>query len=141
MWSCAEDSEQFVNLWVPTLLAQGWPAVRAALIRDADIPPDQLPWESVCVGVAAADIVGGARGSLDPEMPEDVAAWLKANTASLDPALVPLALAAVERAIAYYADIWGEGDESLGCQTAAKELCLVLGGAPDEDDAYDPPER
>ena len=144
MWSCAEDTENFVKRWVPTLLKDGWPAVRAALIRDPRRTKNEdLQYEIGCVGLAAADIVGGARdGHPDPEMPTEVSDWVKKNCSALDPKLLPLALLAIDRGFDFYQDIWAEGDESLGCQTAAKELYGELGGEiDDEDHGDDAPEH
>jgi len=137
-WTSTNTDERYVELWVPVLLEKGWPAVRAAIVRGSSASPSEWTLEQVAVGVAGAIIVGAASGHPDAEMPAKVQGWIKANSSKLEPALVPLALGAVKRALEFYADIWGEGDETFGYQTAAMELCRALGEV--EGDERDAPE-
>ena len=138
LWTATDTDERYVERWVPILLKKGWPAVRVAIVRGSSTPPAKLTLEQIAVGVAGAIIVGAARGHPDAEIPAKVQSWIKANRSKLKPALVPLALRAVHRAIEFYADIWGEGDETFGYQTAAVELCRALGQV--EEDGRDAPE-
>lgn len=138
LWTATDTDERYVELWVPTLLKKGWPAVRAAVALGSKTPASKLTLEQVTVSLAGAIIVGAARGHRDAEIPKNIQAWIKINESELKPALVPLALNAVNRAIEFYADIWGEGDETFGYQTAAMELRLTLGEI--ERDERDAPE-
>lgn len=138
LWSSTDTDERYVELWVPVLLKKGWPAARAAILRGSKTPAEKLTLEQVTVSLAGAIIVGAARGHQDPEIPAKVQRWINANQSKLRPALVPLALHAVKRALEFYADIWGEGDETFGYQTAAIELCRALGEV--EGDERDAPE-
>lgn len=138
LWTATDTDERYVELWTPILLKKGWPAVRAAIVRGSSAPPSKWTLEQITVGVAGAIIVGAARGHQDAEIPPKIQRWIKANRSKLKPALVPLALRAVQRALEFYADIWGEGDETFGYQTAAVELCRALGEA--EEDERDAPE-
>lgn len=138
LWTATDTDERYVELWVPIILKKGWPAVRAAVARGSKTPASKLTLEQVAVSLAGAIIVGAARGHRDAEIPKNVQAWIKTNGSKLKPALVPLALNAVNRALEFYADIWGEGDEAFGYQTAAMELCRALGEA--EGDERDAPE-
>lgn len=139
LWSSGETDERYVELWVPVLLKKGWPEVRAAIARGAKTPSGKLTLEQVTVATAGAIIVGAALGHRDAEIPANVQKWIKANRSKLKPALVPPALRAVNRAITFWADIWGEGDETFGYQTAAVELCKAL-GEPEDDPGRDAPE-
>lgn len=140
LWSSTDTDERYVELWVPVLLKKGWPAVRAAILRGSKTPADKLTLEQITVSLAGAIIVGAAVGHRDAEIPKNVQAWIEANTSKLKPALVPLALNAVNRAIVFWADIWGEGDETFGYQSAAVELCKAL-GEPEDEPGPDSPEN
>jgi hypothetical protein len=129
MWSCAASQDRRVRLWLPTLLKDGWPAVRQALIA-----PDQIS-----VALAAAIIVAATLGKPDPEMPAPVAQWLKHNPITPDPKLIQLALAAIDRAEAHHSPEWAESDEEFGYQTAANELRHIL-GRPSQHHLSDTPE-
>jgi hypothetical protein len=139
VWGCTDTDEKDVEQWIPKLLREGWPAVRAGLVRVAESEERKLTFESAMIGIAAADVVAAARGEKDPDMPEEVVKWAELNQKSLDPKLVPVAKDVVGIVINFMADIWGEGDESFGCQTTANKLWRSLGGT-DEPDEPDSPE-
>lgn len=138
LWSSTRTDGKYVERWLPELEKRGWPAVRAALALHVGKRPSV---REVVVGLAAAELVGAAGGGWsDPELPPKAAQWLAKNRAGLPPALKPMAAACVRRALDSFADVWAEGDEDFGYQSAAVELLSAL-GAPPDGGAEDSPER
>jgi hypothetical protein len=133
LWTATDTEEGYVDLWLPALFKEGWPAVKAALLRGADGEPEEAAEEEISVALAAAVIVAAARQTPDEEMPAEVAEWVAENHLSLDAALAPLAVQAIDRADVFYN--WGEDDDSAA---AAAELRSAL-GAIDEEDMHDSP--
>ena len=127
LWSCTASDERAAADWLATLLKDGWPAVRQALLPASTPNPQDLTLGQVTLALCAAIIVGAALGKPDPELPASAAQWVRENRAALDPSLVPLARAALDRAEAHFTPYWGEGDEELGYQTEAEQLRQVLG--------------
>jgi hypothetical protein len=93
-WGTSSFANDDALDWLAELeMSTEWTDVRSAL--EAVHRGDYVDAPTGAVALAAAEVVAAARGRVGADMPEEVTDWL-ADAATMDPALVALAVRAVE---------------------------------------------
>ncbi|HEX6751395.1 MAG TPA: DUF4259 domain-containing protein [Longimicrobium sp.] len=109
--------------WLDTLERLGAEAMLVAFQTIAE-EGERIEVEQARIAIAAAEAVAASRGRPAPDLPGELAEWVRARGGDVDAALAAQAVDAVTRIreASDLRDLWGEDDSGAEWETTIAEL-------------------